>query len=200
MKIAFIASLAAAAITPLCIDARAKCEAVEVGKVVGNWVEVGRSFIIRNTFQRGCECVEAKYTLKPDNKNIEVVNICVRDGVPINIVGNALPLTNSELRVSFPQEGPLGSIANFFQELNQGPNFIIKNVWADAEGNYQRALIVAPQNRIPFNRFLESIWILARTPTISEEQIKETLDYARASGYNPDASRWEKTEQTTCRK
>jgi lipocalin len=106
------------------------------------------------------------------------------------------------LRVSFPATGPLAGIGNFFQSLATGPNYQIRNVWVDANGNYQRALITAPTSRlIPdfLERPLQAIWILARTSSLTDAEIKETLDYARASGFDPDASQWERTEQVTCR-
>jgi apolipoprotein D and lipocalin family protein len=202
MKVAtaIIAAVAFAKTTPLCSDARAKCDAVDLPKYLGNWFEIGRSFIIRNTFERGCDCVEAKYKLNPDNKNVEVTNTCVRRGEFTEIVGNAEPLSPSEFRVSFNPGGAGGAIASFFQSLARGPNYVVKNVWLDEQGNYQRALVVAPQRRIPFGRFLDSIWILARTPSITDAEIQETLEYARAAGYEPEKARWEKTEQVTCRK
>jgi lipocalin len=194
-----LALTAYATATPLCTAAREKCDAVEPSKFLGDWFEIGRTFIISNTFQRGCDCVEAKYRALPNTRDIQVTNTCVRNGEPTQIVGSATPLSNSELKVTFAPEGPLGGIATFFQNLADGPNYVIKNVWTDAQGNYERALIVAPQRRIPFGNRLESIWILARSTQVTDAQIKETLDYARAAGFNPDASRWERTEQQTCR-
>jgi lipocalin len=118
---------------------------------------------------------------------VRVENTCVNNGNSTNIVGSARPLSNSELQVRFPGSPNL-----------PGANYVIKNVWVNAEGEYERALVVSPL--IPFTpASLQFTWILARKPTISDEEIKESLDYAVAAGYNPTAANWQRTEQVTCR-
>jgi lipocalin len=44
---------------PLCTDATATCDSVDLQKYLGDWFEIGNTAIIRNTIQRGCQCVEA---------------------------------------------------------------------------------------------------------------------------------------------
>ena len=58
------------------------------------------------------------------------------------------------------------------------------------------SLVVSPKGS---DETLQSIWILARDPVVSDKEIEESLAYAASAGYNPVASEWKKTEQVTCR-
>jgi apolipoprotein D and lipocalin family protein len=183
-------SLATAA-SPLCTDPLAKCDALDLPQYLGGWFEIGRTAIIRNTAQRGCECVEANYSLKEDGV-VGVRNTCVRNGTFTEIFGQAVALGKSEFLVTFPGvPGP----------PFQGPNYVVLNVWEN-NGVYERALVVSPIPPFvtgPQRETTQFIWILARKSAISDEEIKESLNYAVAAGYNPVASDWQKTDQVTCR-
>jgi hypothetical protein len=83
-----------------------------------------------------------------------------------------------------------------------GPNYIVKNVWTDEAGNYQRALIVVPMSGIIpdfIEKNFQAFWILSRTSSISKAEIDETLAFVTAAGYDPIASNWQPTDQTICR-
>ena len=188
------------ALTPLCNNPTAKCE-IDKSKYLGGWFEIGRTSIIRNTFERNCECVEAKYAPLADK--ISVTNTCVGPkGDFTTIQGTATPLSNSELKVVFPGNGKNAGIATAIQNAIPGANYVVKNVWVDEQGNYQRALVVAPLiNWLPnaVEKHFEFTWILSRTSSISEQDIKETLDYVKAAGYHPEESDFQLTEQVKCR-
>ena len=167
---------------------------INLSKYLGRWFEIGSTRVIRNTFEKDLDNVTAEYTLLP-NGTIQVVNSGVNNKTSqvSTVTGNAKILSSSELKVSFG-----GYLASFFQNLFPGPNYKILNVWTNKAGDYTRALVVSPQYWfIPdfLQKYIQYIWILARRPVISDRQIKETLNYAEASGFNPRASKWRKTLQ-----
>jgi apolipoprotein D and lipocalin family protein len=183
---------AVSAATPLCTDPTQKCDVLDLQKYLGGWFEIGRTAIIRNTAQRGCECVEANYSLR-DTGVVGVRNTCVANGTFTEIFGQAVALGPSEFQVTFPSV-PAPPFA--------GPNYVVQNVWVDAQGNYERALVVSPIPSFitgPRRETTQFIWILARKSAISEQEIQESLDYVTKAGYNPIASDWQKTDQVTCR-
>ena len=69
---------------------------------------------------------------------------------------------------------------------------MIKNVWTDADGNYKRALVTYGKALGPF----QFIWVLSRDPVISDADLKETLDFARANGFNPSEASFQRTPCT----
>ncbi|KAJ3314821.1 hypothetical protein HDV04_005242 [Boothiomyces sp. JEL0838] len=185
-------------LTPLCNEPTQLCN-IDPSKYIGDWYEIGRTAIIRGTFESGCDCVQAKYAFKPDG-DIQVTNTCVKNQKYSTIVGNAHPLSPSELKVTFSPAGFNGGIGTFFQNLIPGPNYVVKNVWTDADGNYERALIVSPLHIPGIEKYTESIWILSRNSSIPQADIDESLAYATAAGFHPVQSKWEPTDQTTCAK
>ena len=179
-------------LTPLCVDPSAVSCAIDSSKYLGTWYEQGRSQIIRSTFEKDSRCVTANYQLKADQRNVQVTNKAIT-GSPAKldvIVGNAQLLdTPGQLKVSFGDQSTGGQIGNYFQNLVPGPNYVVKNVWTDANGEYKRALVTYAKALGP----LQFIWILSRDPVISDADLKETLDYARKAGFNPDAAKFERT-------
>lgn len=169
---------------PLCTDPTSKCDIIDLSKYLGTWYEIGRTKAI-SRIQGNDVCVQANYSLSSPML-VKVVNSSVRNGKQGSITGSALILSNSELNVSF-----------FVPPTGDVPNYTIKNLWVDENGDYKRALIVG--NKEARDESDQSIWILARENIASDEEIKESLDYATAAGFNPTASEWKKTEQVTCR-
>ena len=89
----------------------------------------------------------------------------------------SIVLAPAQLYVSFGTGG--GSPAFL------GANYIIKNLWVDAQGNYQRVLIGYGKN-LPAS--FQLTWVLAREEVISDADLEESLDYAVAAGFNPKAA------------
>ncbi len=176
-------------VTALCNDPSNLCS-VEPSKYLGDWYEIGRTAIIGATFEANLSCVKANYALASPN-TIKVTNsgFNTRTDRPDTIVGTAKIENNAELTVSFGGDSLGGRVSEFFQGLG-GPNYKIQNVWVDANGSYQRALVVYSVFGVQF------IWILSRTPTLSNEDVDETLDYVRAAGYFPEWQGWSLTPCT----
>jgi apolipoprotein D and lipocalin family protein len=196
---ALFALSACASLTPLCNDAKSACDALDLSKYIGKWYEQGATFSIRNTIESGCSCVEANYRIK-ENGDVEVKNTCVKKGKIIEAIANASPKSKSEFKVVFTPDQPGGGLITVIQNASQSPNYLVKNVWMDQQGNYQRALVVAPRKTFPFGKNLDSIWVLSRTTTIPQAEIDEILAYATAAGYDIKAAQWKPTDQITCRK
>lgn len=172
-----------AGLTPLCSDPTSKCDLVDLSKYLGTWYEIGRTKAI-DRFEGNDVCVQANYSMV-NPKLVKVVNSGVGDGKPNQITGSAKVLSPSELLVSF-----------FVPPIGSTPNYVIKNIWTNGNGDYKRALVVSPKGS---DESLQNIWILARDTVISDQDIKETLAFVTSAGYNPVASEWKRTEQVTCR-
>ena len=44
---------------------------LDVNKYLGEWYELATSAIVRNTFERGCSCTKATYTLQADGVQVK---------------------------------------------------------------------------------------------------------------------------------
>ncbi len=187
-----LAAVASAALTPLCNNPSDTACNIDAAKYLGSWYEIGRTSIIRNTFENNCNCVKAIYNLKPDGKNVEVNNKCVNPQslALTEILGNAAIIAPGQLKVSFGDSSLGGQIGQFFQNLIPGANYNVKNVWVDEQGNYKRALVTYGKSLpAPF----QFTWILSRDAVISDDEIKTYLDYARKAGFNPSGAGFERT-------
>lgn len=142
---------------------------VDTERYLGKWYEIAR---FPNRFEKNCEGVTAEYARRDDGL-ISVANIC-RKGSPNGEVkvanGRARIVdekTNAKLEVSF--FGPFW-----------GDYWVI-----GLKEDYSLALVGEPSGRY--------LWILSRTPTISDEVRDAALNDLKAMGYNTDALYW--TEQ-----
>jgi apolipoprotein D and lipocalin family protein len=143
--------------------------AVDLERYAGKWYEIA-SFPQR--FQRGCHCTYAEYT--PTGKGyVRVFNSCRRDSVngkQTTISGKAFPVkgsNNAKLKVQFfwPFRG---------------------NYWIiELADDYSYAAVGAPGRNY--------LWILARSPQMSDETYAILLRKISAKGF--DVSRLQKTEQ-----
>jgi apolipoprotein D and lipocalin family protein len=132
---------------------------VDLGRYLGTWYEIA-SF--PQSFQRGCTGTTATYTLRADGQ-LDVVNRCrlgSLDGKEKVAVGRARlvdPATNAKLEVSF------------FRPF-WGPYWII-----DLSQDYSYAVVGHPGR--------DYLWILSRTPTMSEATYQTIVTRLQAQGY-----------------
>lgn len=148
---------------------------VNIQKYMGLWYEIER-YDIR--FEKGCGNVTAEYSLTKKGK-VRVVNTCVKkkkngklktkDAKGVAFVVD--PKTNAKLKVSFvPFFKWLGWFAGDYNILKLGPNY--------------EYVLVGSKDR-------EYLWILSRTPTLSDE-IKSMLK-TEATSQGFDTSRFIET-------
>jgi apolipoprotein D and lipocalin family protein len=148
---------------------------VDLTRYAGRWYEIAR---FPNSFQKQCiGNITADYRLMTDN-TIEIANRCkMADGGLDLAVGQARVIDktgNAKLQVSF------------------APSWLswIPMVWGDywvleVDKNYSLATVGSPDRR--------HLWILSRTPTISQADYESRVDNATKQGF--DTSRLIKTRQ-----
>lgn len=148
---------------------------VDLARYAGRWYEIAK---FPNDFQKKCiGNVTADYRLLPDN-TIEVVNQC-RTG------GGEIALAIGEGRV-------VDKTSNAKLQVRFAPAWMswIPWVWGDywileLDDAYTLATIGTPDR--------DYLWILSRTPTISDAEYERIVDNATKQGF--DTSRLVKTRQ-----
>ena len=143
-------------------------DTVDLQRYVGTWYEVAR---FPNRFQDHCASdVVAEYSLRPDGR-IDVVNRCRRaDGSLDEARG-----------VARRAGGGTGSNAKL--EVRFAPAFLsfLPMVWGDywilgLGPDYNWSVIGDPGRKY--------LWILSRTPALSEASCQQALEVARANGFD----------------
>lgn len=135
----------------------------DLDRFLGRWYEIAR---FDHKFERGIDHAQANYALRPDGK-VSVINTGLKNGRHSEAKGVAkLTDTPALLRVSF--WGP------FYSDY--------RILLLDDDYNY--ALIASGSDKY--------LWILSRTPQISEKVKTEILAEARKRGYPTDRLIWVK--------
>ena len=132
---------------------------------LGDWYEIAR---FDHRFESGMEQTKAKYTLREDGK-IDVLNTGIKDGKPKEAKGiGKLTDTPALLRVSF-----------------FGPFYADYRVML-LDSAYQYALIGSGSD--------DYLWILSRTPKLSDDVKAVLLAEAQRRGYDTEKLIWVKQE------
>lgn len=133
----------------------------DLTRFLGNWYEIAR---FDHSFERGMEHTTATYTLREDGK-VGVLNAGMKDGKKSEAKGVAkLSDTPSLLRVSF-----------------WGPFYSDYRIML-LDDDYQYALIGSGSD--------DYLWILARTPQISDDTKEKVIAEAQRRGYDTDKLIW----------
>lgn len=156
--------------TPTTVDS------VELNEYAGTWYEIGR---LPMYFQRKCAGdVTANYTQKTDGSGIVVTNKCVsEDGSGITAEGLAKPVdeSGSKLKVTF--------LPKWIRWIPVGR----ADYWVLArDADYKTALVGTPDK--------EYLWLLARSPNISQQTYAKYRQIAQQQGY--DLKEFKLTSQT----
>jgi apolipoprotein D and lipocalin family protein len=137
----------------------------DVSRYLGKWYEIA-SF--PQSFQKGCEATTATYSLR-DNGTIKVLNEChlgAIDGPLKSATGTAWQTSESE---------PAKLRVQFFWPFS-GKYWVI-----DLGKEYEYAVVGHPNRKY--------LWILSRTPVISEEVYQQITTRVEAMGFNLDRLR-----------
>ena len=138
---------------------------LDLNRYLGDWYEIAR---FDHRFEHGVEYAKANYTLREDGK-VNVLNTGIKDGKPKEAKGKAkLTDTPALLRVSF--FGP------FYADY--------RIMLLDAD--YQYALIGSGSDNY--------LWILSRTPRLSDEAKALILVEAQRRGYDTSKLIWVRQE------
>lgn len=131
--------------------------AIDLNKFLGTWYEIAR---FDHSFERDMQKVTAEYILQPDGK-IKVINSGYRDGKFKETIGKAKTTdTSGLLRVSF--------FLNFYSDYRV---LMVDN-------DYQYILIGGSSPKY--------LWIMSRTPQISNEILQKLINAAKERGYDTD--------------
>ena len=131
---------------------------LDIPQFMGKWFEIAR---YDHSFERGMTNVSAEYYLLDDGK-IEVINRGFKNGEPKRIVGKA--------KQPHPLEYPGRLKVSFFLW------FYSDYYVLDVDKNYQYAIIGSSSDKY--------LWILSRTPEMSEAQLKNILQKIVQRGYD----------------
>lgn len=140
---------------------------VDLTRYTGTWYEIAR---LPNRFQDHCASdVTATYTLQDDGR-LRVVNRCRKaDGTWDDAAGIARTVG---------EEGP-----NARLKVRFAPRWLsfLPAVWGDywiigLAPDYSHAVVGDPDRKY--------LWVLARSPEMSEETLQAVLEPARAGGYD----------------
>lgn len=135
----------------------------DLNRFLGNWYEIAR---FDHSFERGMEQTKATYVLRKDGK-VDVLNTGIKEGKYSEAKGVAkLTDTPSLLRVSF-----------------WGPFYSDYRIML-LDDDYQYALVGGGSD--------DYLWILSRTPQISNEVKDKILAEAQKRGYDTDKLIWVK--------
>lgn len=155
------------------MDAPATATRVDLSRYTGRWFEIAR---LPMAFQKADEAAIAEYGSNADG-TVSVHNIALRpDGTQHDIRGYAKvlnPPANTKLAVRFSTWfGP-------FIPVPREGNYWVLHV----DENYQEAIVGTPDRKY--------LWLLARTPTISQQKYAALLAKTERLGF--DISRLIKT-------
>ena len=151
-------------------------DSVDLNEYAGTWYEIGR---LPMYFQKQCAGdVTANYTQKSDGSGIIVTNKCMaEDGSTITADGLAKPAdeSGSKLKVTF--------LPKWIRWIPVGR----ADYWVLArDADYKTALVGTPDK--------EYLWLLARSPNISQQTYAKYRQIAQQQGY--DLKEFKLTSQT----
>ena len=135
-----------------------------LSKYLGTWYEIAR---FDHSFERGMENVMAEYLLRDDGM-IDVINSGWKDGRYKTAEGRA--------RQPDPLTDPAHLEVSFFLFFYSDYNVLM------LDDNYQVALV---GSRSP-----KYLWILSRTPEVSDAVLNDVLEEASGRGYDVDNLIW----------
>jgi apolipoprotein D and lipocalin family protein len=142
-------------------------QSVDLSRYTGLWYELARLPVF---FQKGNELALAEYEIN-DEGTIDLVNTALApDDSKRSVTGTAVPVAgsnNTKLKVS---------IDNFFAKLFGSPPYY-GNYWIlKLESDYGIALVGSPNRK--------TLWLLAKTPEISQEKLDNYINYAKELGFD----------------
>ncbi len=146
--------------------------AVDLERYQGTWYELAR---LPMFFQRGCAQSEAHYRLQDDGR-LGVLNRCrTLDGDWKEARGNAVPQVEGrtdKLWVRFDNW-----FSRLFPDVAKGDYWVLY-----LDDDYRTAVVGNPDRRY--------LWLLSRTPVVSEKTREQLLERVEEQGYDTDLLIW----------
>jgi apolipoprotein D and lipocalin family protein len=144
-------------------DKVAPVDNFQLNRYLGKWYEIAR---LDHSFERGLSKVSAEYSLN-DNGSVNVINRGYSEQEKKWQQANGVAYF-----IKSPDKGLLK--VSFFR-----PFYGTYAIFGLDQNNYQYAVVSGPTHSY--------LWILSRTPTISESVKKELLEQAMEAGFNTQA-------------
>lgn len=145
---------------------------VDLQRYQGTWYELAR---LPMFFQRKCVQSQAQYGLRADGK-IDVTNSCTdADGKVQQVQGVAEPQVagqTDKLWVTFDNW-----FSRLFPSLTRGQYWVLYH-----DQDYRVALVGHPDR--------DYLWLLSRTPAVTDETRNHLLEIARQQGYDTKELIW----------
>ena len=136
----------------------------DLTRYLGNWYEIAR---FDHSFERGMDNVTAEYLLREDGK-IDVINSGWRNG--------RLKVANGKARQTEPVSDPAHLEVSFFGPFYNDYNILM------VDKNYKVALVGSKSPNY--------LWILSRTPRLSDQILNVIIDEAQSRGYDTGKLIW----------
>lgn len=135
-----------------------------LGRYLGTWYEIAR---FDHSFERGLENVMAEYTLRDDGM-VDVRNSGWKDG--------KYKVAEGKARQPDPAGDPAHLEVSFFLFFYSDYNILM------LDDDYQVALVGSKSPKY--------LWILSRTPEVSDSVLDQVLEEASGRGYDIDKLIW----------
>lgn len=139
-------------------------QAFELSRYLGTWYEIAR---FDHSFEKDMDNVTAQYVLRSDGK-IDVINSGWKNG--------RNKLAEGKARQPDPKRNPAHLEVSFFLFFYSDYNVLM------IDKDYQVALVGSKDPRY--------LWILSRTPRVSDEILSDYLKEADSRGYDTGALIW----------
>lgn len=136
----------------------------ELSNYLGLWYEIAR---FDHNFERGMDNVTARYIMRDDGK-VDVINTGWKNGKK--------KVANGKARQPDPKNNPGHLEVSFFLFFYSDYNILM------LDDDYQIVLVGSNSPKY--------LWILARTPEVSDEVVGELLEEAESRGYNTGDLIW----------
>lgn len=143
---------------------------VDVDRYLGTWFEIGTYPII---WQQQCAATTATYSPREEG-GLVVRNWCAigaPDGEPFEFVGKAIPSDDTFARLE----------VSFFGDFS-APYWVLERDGVEGAEPYRWAIVGGPTD--------DTLWILARTPTLPDAILDPLLARIVERGYDTDAIVW----------
>lgn len=154
---ALLAHSACYAHPPMKID-NSTVNHLDIHRYMGKWYEIAR---YDHSFEKGMTHVYTEYSLEKDGK-IKVINRGIKDGEAKKVIGKA--------KQPDPKEYPGRLKVSFFLWF-YSDYYIL-----DLDKDYQYAIVGSSSDKY--------LWILSRTPEMSETRLKSILQSIAQRGYD----------------
>lgn len=142
----------------------------ELNRYLGKWYEIAR---LDHSFEEGLEQVTAEYSL--------------RDGGGINVVNKGFSTEDNEWSVADGKAFFVrGEDEGYFKVSFFGPFYGSYVIFEMDQDQYSYAFVTSHNKSY--------LWLLSRTPTVSDDLKKRFVDQSRSLGYDVDALIWVKQQ------